>query len=144
MRHHGGVTGTCIHGFAPGTCLICQTLDGAETKRGRTKASVTQRQVTPATTAPAVPAVASEHAATSRRRSGPRVLPEAPRNGSSPFKLAAVAVAVVAVVIVAWVALHVVFAVLRIVELIGVALIAGYLGWLAGVHRGRKDAGRRP
>src|SRR5690349_3541436 len=36
MRHHGGVASTCIHGFAPGTCLICQTLQGGSATATRT------------------------------------------------------------------------------------------------------------
>ena len=54
--------------------------------------------------------------------------------------LRVVAVAVVIVIALAWAALHLVFAVLHIVELIGVGIIALYLGWVAGVHHGRKLA----
>ena len=48
----------------------------------------------------------------------------------------------IVVFVVAWVALHLVFAVLHIVELIGVAIIAGYIGWLAGDRHGRRAARR--
>ncbi len=48
--------------------------------------------------------------------------------------------AVVAVIVVAWTVLHIVFAVLHILELVGVALVAGYLGWVAGVHHGHRTA----
>jgi hypothetical protein len=116
MRHHGGVAEACIHGFAPGTCLICQSLDLA-------------KPTAPARNWP---------------RSGPRVVPkEAPRSSSPAIlKLAALSVAVVAVIIVAWTVLHIVFAVLHILELVGVALVAGYLGWVAGVYHGHRTARR--
>jgi uncharacterized membrane protein len=66
---------------------------------------------------------------------------EAPRTSTSAVvKLLALAVAVVAIIVVAWTVLHIVFAVLHIIELIGVALVAGYLGWLAGVYHGRHSA----
>jgi energy-coupling factor transporter transmembrane protein EcfT len=69
---------------------------------------------------------------------------EAPRTSSpAVLKLLALAVAVVVVVVVAWTVLHLVFAVLHLIELGGVALIAGYLGWLLGVHHGHRTA-RRP
>jgi hypothetical protein len=120
------MAGECIHGFAPGTCLICQTLDKPQVathKRSRT-------ELEPHSGAPVEP------------HSGPRVVPkEAPRTGSQ-VKLAGLAIGLIVVFVLAWVALHLVFAVLHIVELIGVALIAGYLGWLAGVHHGRKTAHR--
>jgi hypothetical protein len=118
------MAGECIHGFAPGTCLICQTLDKpqvATRKRARTEVEpVSGTQVEP--------------------HSGPRVVPkEAPPTGSH-VKMAGVVIAVIVVFVAAWVALHLVFAVLHIVELIGVALIAGYVGWLAGVRHGRRMA----
>jgi hypothetical protein len=56
------------------------------------------------------------------------------------MKLVVVAVAVIAVIVVSWTVLHIVFAVLHVIELIGVALVACYLGWLAGVHHGRATA----
>lgn len=54
-----------------------------------------------------------------------------------------VIVAVVAAILVAWVALHLVLVVVHILELIGVAVIALYVGWLAGVHHGHKMASRQ-
>ena len=68
---------------------------------------------------------------------------EAPRTGSAAVKVTGLAIAVIVVIMVLWVALHLVFAVLHIVELIGVAIIALYLGWVAGVHHGHKTAKRR-
>ncbi|MDQ1428926.1 MAG: hypothetical protein QOK39_2402, partial [Acidimicrobiaceae bacterium] len=50
MRHHGGVATACIHGFAPGTCLICQTLDGP-------RVAEAPRAVAPAGTGEATKAV---------------------------------------------------------------------------------------
>lgn len=160
MRHHGGVTGACIHGFAPGTCLICQTLNSSKgigdergdrddrgvggKKRSSKQTSVAERPV-PAVVEPAEhPARRTSDKAAGQQRGGPRVVPnEAPRTGSSLFKLTTVVIGVVVVIVLAWVALHLVFAVIRILELIGVALVALYVGWLAGVHHGHKDVGRK-
>ncbi len=77
-------------------------------------------------------------------QSGPRVVPkEAPRTGSpTALKVMGLAIAVVVAIVLAWTALHLVFAVLHILELIGVAVIALYLGWVAGVHHGHKTAHR--
>lgn len=124
------MAGECIHGFAPGTCLICQTLDppkGAKPTKAATRA---------AKIADPRPGGQLEP------QSGPRVVPKAaPRTGSpAVLKVIGLAVAVVIVIVLAWAALHLVFAVLHIVELIGVGIIALYLGWVAGVHHGRKLA----
>jgi hypothetical protein len=37
-----------------------------------------------------------------------------------------------------WWAFHLVLAVLHLLEVIAAALVAGYLGWVAGVHHGRR------
>jgi hypothetical protein len=69
---------------------------------------------------------------------------EAPGSGSpAVFKLIGLSVAVVAVIVVAWTVLHIVFAVLHLLELIGVALVAGYIGWLAGVFHGHRTSRRQ-
>jgi hypothetical protein len=145
MRHHGGVAATCIHGFDPGTCLICQTLDAGKNdtdnndgagRKGR-RTVTASRKAALAPTGGAAPAVRSG-------RSGPRVVPQQAPAERSPrgLRLTGLAVALVIVLILAWVALHLVFAVLHIVELIGVALLAGYIGWLAGVYHGRRTSNR--
>jgi Flp pilus assembly protein TadB len=144
MRHHGGVANACIHGFAPGTCLICQTLDGAqdEALKQRSPARRQTEVVAAPVTARAGGRDGARMPSPSRLRSGPRVVPkEAPGTSAATLlKLAGLAFAVVAVIVVAWTVLHIVFAVLHILELIGVALVAGYVGWVAGVHRGHRDA----
>ena len=115
MRHHRGVANAaCIHGYTPTTCLICQSLEPAK---------------------PSAPLA----------RSGPRVVPEQAPRSSAPatLKLVGVAVVVVAVLLVAWTVLHLVLAVLHILELVGVALVAGYIGWAAGVHRGQRMSRRQ-
>lgn len=142
MRHHGGVANECIHGFAPGSCLICQTLDAGKDEAPKRR-SQARRQTEVVVTATPVPSRSgSRLPSTSRLRSGPRVVPkEAPgTNAATLLKLAGLAFAVLAVIVVAWTVLHIVFAVLHILELIGVALVAGYVGWVAGVHRGHRDA----
>ena len=115
MRHHGGVaSAACIHGYTPTTCLICQSLEPAK---------------------PSAPPA----------RSGPRVVPEKAPGSSAPptLKLLGVAVGVVVVLLVAWTLLHLVLAVLHILELVGVAVVAGYLGWVAGIHRGQRMSRRQ-
>ena len=120
------MAGECIHGFAPGTCLICQTLE-------KPKVATTKRSKA---------VVEARSGAQVEPHSGPRVVPkEAPRTGSH-VKIAGVVLGVIAVFVVGWIALHLVFAVLHIVELIGVAVIALYIGWLAGVRHGRRTARR--
>jgi hypothetical protein len=145
MRHHGGVTSACIHGFAPGTCLICQTLnvspDGGKKKaKPVSVAERGDRPMMPAIVEPAGKPARAPKTTADRRRGGPRVVPkEAPRTGSALFKLVTMAIVIVVVIAAAWLALHLVFAVIRILELVGVALVAGYVGWLAGVHHERKE-----
>jgi Flp pilus assembly protein TadB len=140
MRHHGGVANACIHGFAPGTCLICQTLDRAQDEAPKPRSPA--RRQTEVVAAPVPARDGARLPSPSRLRSGPRVVPkEAPgTNAATLLKLAGLAFAVVAVIVVAWTVLHIVFAVLHVLELIGVALVAGYVGWVAGVHRGHRDA----
>ncbi|HEX3426771.1 MAG TPA: hypothetical protein VHT30_11605 [Acidimicrobiales bacterium] len=135
------MTSACIHGFAPGTCLICQTLDGSKdagSKKQRAAASKERSAAVIPAPSPPPPARPTRD----RGRSGPRVVPTAaPETSTSAVvKLVVLAVAVIGVVVVAWTVLHLVLAVLHIIELIGVALLAGYLGWLAGVHHGRRSA----
>lgn len=127
MRHHGAVASTCIHGFASGACLICRTLDPS----GKAK---------PVATEPVPRGRRTRQAAL--EATGPRVLPaegRGPRSGLG-LRLAVLVVGAFVLLALAWSVLHVVFAVLRILELITVALVAGYLGWKAGVHHGRRSA----
>ena len=100
-------TATCPHGFAQGSCLICQTL-GAGTS------------VPAAATAP--PALV--------RRSGSRLT-----LGTRLLGLAVLAVG--AVLVVGWVAAFI-WAALRIVELIGAAVVSGWVCWRLGVRHGRR------
>ncbi len=68
---------------------------------------------------------------------------EAPPTASPAFvKLIVLAVAVVGVIVVAWTVLHLVFAVLHILELLGVAVLSGYVGWVAGVHHRQRTPGQ--
>jgi len=61
------------------------------------------------------------------------------RRGSLPGNLATVVVlAIVGFVVVGWVAAAF-FAVLHIVELLAVALAAGWVGFKVGVHQGRRE-----
>ena len=105
-------TATCPHGFAPGSCLICQTLG-------------TSAPVASGSTRPAVEVLTGRPA---RRRSGMTL-------GARLIGLAALAIGVVLVV--GWVA-ALIWAALRVVELIGVAVVAGWAGWRLGVRHGRR------
>jgi hypothetical protein len=141
MRHHGGVAETCIHGYAPGTCLICQTLDAGKAGNGAdTKSTLAKGKVPKAATARRKAQLATTTDAGVLAQSGPRVVPpEAPaeRSGLS-LRLGGVVVAVIAVLVLGWALLHVVLAVVHILELFGIALLAGYIGWRAGVYHGRR------
>jgi hypothetical protein len=130
MRQHGGVADTCIHGFAPGTCLICQTLQGgastatkqdtggARPKRGR--------RPDPLPT-PAQVAVRPDRVTPPERRG----------SGGLGLKLFGVLVLAIVAIIGVWIIVGLVLAVLHIVELIAAALVAGWVGWTLGVHHGR-------
>jgi hypothetical protein len=102
---------TCPHGFAQDSCLICQTLGSSSpVPAGATKVEVLTGR------------------SPRRRRSGLTL-------GTRLIGLAAVAVAVVLVV--GWVA-ALIWAALRIVELIGAAVVSGWVGWRLGVRHGRR------
>jgi Flp pilus assembly protein TadB len=65
--------------------------------------------------------------------------PERRRRGGLPANLATLAiVAVVGFVVLGWVAAAF-FAVLRILELVAVAVVAGWVGYRLGVHQGRRN-----
>ena len=126
--------------------MICQTLEPQ--KSAKTARTLTRPTAAPsgraATTAARKAARLPVKATGSVEPASPRVVPpEAPPTGSAGVKLALMTIAVVAVILVGWVALHLVFAVLHILELIGVALVALYIGWVAGVHHGHKTATKK-
>ncbi|HEX3541403.1 MAG TPA: hypothetical protein VHT75_13295 [Acidimicrobiales bacterium] len=137
----------CIHGFAPGSCLICQTLDRPSQTTNR-PAQTLDRPSQTTNGRPGGPAPSPRRPGRDRRAApattGPRVVPAQGPGTSGAVKLLVLAVAVVAVIVVAWTVLHIVFAVIRVIELIGVALVAGYIGWLAGVWHGHRTAGKTP
>jgi hypothetical protein len=135
MRQHGVVASPCIHGFAPGTCLICQTLEGPG-------ASTTTKEAPPGPAALSVRRSAVDLPDT--RRAGRDIATEGrSRQGRSHRpRLLGLAVLVVLALVGAWIVLHLVFAVLHILELVAVGLIAAYLGYLVGVFHGRRTARR--
>jgi hypothetical protein len=125
MRQHGGVASTCIHGFAPGTCLICQTLQpgaGTTTKDAGRKGRRVAQPVAPGKTPVRPDAVIS---------------PGPPRRSSLGVRALGIFFLAVAVLVAVWVVAGVVLAVLRILELVAVALVAGWIGWRLGVRHGR-------
>ncbi len=134
MRQHGGVANTCIHGFAPGTCLICQTLQGGpatatkqdsrrkDAKPGRRAGKSVSQEVAPRPVRPDA------------------VIPPARRSGGAGLgvKLLASLVVAVIVVVALWSVVGLVLGLLHIVELVAVAGVAGWLGWSLGVRHGRR------
>ncbi len=123
---------TCIHGFAPGQCLICQTLQGGG---AATKGRGGDRPAQQAAPAQSQPAVLTARPTPVRPDA---VLPEGRGRGRSLGWSALGIVVIVALVALAavWI-IGVVFAVLRIVELVAAALVAGWIGYHIGLHRGR-------
>jgi hypothetical protein len=122
MRHHGGVaTTTCIHGFPPGQCLICQTLqDGKDQGRRRAGPTAVKPQ-----RAPVRPdAVLAERPAPHR---------------SLAWRAGGVLLVIALVVLLAgWIA-GLAFTILRTIELGVTALVAGWVGYRIGLYRGRRQ-----
>jgi len=117
---------TCIHGIAPGQCLICQTLQGGGTggdrpakQADRTKIA---RKATPGPT-PVRPDAVMTQAPAPKRSLG--------------WRAAGLVVILALVLLVGIWAIHLAFAVLRIIELAAVAVVAGWIGYQIGVLRGR-------
>lgn len=132
MSDHGGVPTTCIHGYPPGSCLICQTLgqSPADPKAGPTR---TRRRrstsIEPAISPP--PATRTGEAVTPKRRS------------SLGLRLTGLALAGVISALVVWWVIGLVWAVLHTLEIVAAALVAGYIGWLLGTAHGRRSARQR-
>jgi Flp pilus assembly protein TadB len=112
----------CIHGYDPGSCVICSTL-GSAPPRDTTR----RRRRTPGTGAAARVEVLRTGAA--QRRHGGR--------------LGVHALALVGVLVLAglsfWLVTSIVYAVVRLAELVVVAGVAGALGYRVGRARGRRD-----
>lgn len=123
-------SGTCIHGYSPDSCLICQTLQQAPagTKARRGRGGAVERSAAPASSAVARP----DAILTGPVRRGSR-LPLSLRIGVGLLMLVFVALALFWVV-------GIVYAALRLVELVATALVAGWAGWKLGVHHGRSEA----
>ncbi|MDQ2726718.1 MAG: hypothetical protein M3Y91_02380 [Actinomycetota bacterium] len=128
----------CPHGFAPDDCLICATLASSRAQHSGNS-----------------PAVAvADRGEGSRRRPWTHGDPDRgartvavvepgrePRwRAGRPLATALlVVVALIAVVAAVWLVAGVVFALLRVIELVAVAVAAGWIGYRAGHWRGRHD-----
>jgi Flp pilus assembly protein TadB len=135
MRHHGGVATTCIHGFASESCLICQTLGTAATKTKEPKLSRREaRAQADRAAANSVPAL---------RAPVPVARQEPPATGSFGLRALGVIFLIVVAFLAFWWILHFVLGILHVLEIFAAAAIAGYLGYVIGVHRGRRSATRR-
>jgi Flp pilus assembly protein TadB len=120
---------TCIHGFEPGQCLICQTLSPSQEESGgrrhnRRTAKAEARSHQDRLPAGAVEVVDSD---------------DRPRGSRAASHILIAVVLVILAVIAFWVVAGVVFAVLRLVEILAVAIVAGVLGYRLGRVRGRQD-----
>ncbi len=136
MRHHGGVATTCIHGFAPGTCLICQTLaPGTKVKEPKQSSRQAKAEAKRAAATP-VPSVHTPAPAT-------RPVPAPPPPGSTGLKVLGAIFLIVLGFLAFWWVLHFVLGVLHVLEIFAAAAIAGYLGYRIGVHQGQRSATRR-
>jgi hypothetical protein len=115
---------TCIHGFAPGQCLICQTLEGGKERPGKEQ----DRQRGHPTTLTSRPTPVRPDA----------VLRERPRSGHSLAWRAGGLVLLLALVafVGVWI-IGLAFALLRTIELVAIAILAGWVGYRIGVYRGR-------
>ncbi len=109
---------TCPHGLDARTCLICSTL------------GTTPTQTTISSTGPsAVPGGRVEVVRTrSMRRSG------------RGLGLVGWLVVLIALALLGWWVLGLIWAVLRVVELVAVGLVCGYVGYKLGVISGRHQA----
>jgi Flp pilus assembly protein TadB len=61
-----------------------------------------------------------------------------PRSSSLGLRVTGFLILAIVALIVVWLVAGFVFAVLRILELVAVAVVAGWLGWKLGVHHGRR------
>ncbi|MGI8753069.1 MAG: hypothetical protein ACR2MN_12295 [Acidimicrobiales bacterium] len=130
----------CPHGFAPDDCLICATLRSSPAQRSGN--------------GPAVAVADRGDREGGRRRSWTHHDPDRPaeavtvvepgrpprRRAGRPLAAALlVIVALIAVVAGFWLVAGVVFALLRIIEVVAVAVAAGWIGYRVGHWRGRHD-----
>jgi hypothetical protein len=122
---------TCIHGYPPGSCLICQTLgqgpDDPESGRTKTRRRRSNSVESPVAAAPAT-----------RPTEGPAPA----RRGSLGLRLTGLALAVVIAALVVWWVIGLVWAVLHVLEIVAAALAAGYIGFRLGTVHGRRSARR--
>ncbi|MDQ2724236.1 MAG: hypothetical protein M3Y36_01880 [Actinomycetota bacterium] len=130
----------CPHGFAPDDCLICATLRSSPAQG--------------AGNGPALAVADRDRGEGGRRRPWANHDPDrgadtvtvvepgrAPRRPAGrPLTMALlVIVALIAVVAGFWLVAGVVFALLRIIEVVAVAVAAGWIGYRVGHWRGRHD-----
>jgi Flp pilus assembly protein TadB len=138
MRQHGVVASTCIHGFAPGTCLICQTLQAGTTTATRVAGAGEDRKLARRTERGRL--ARSEPPARASTPLRPDAIVGPPGSHRSHLGLRLIGFVVVAIAVLLAVSLVIgfVLSVLRILELVAVAALAGWIGWSLGVHHGRR------
>ncbi len=123
----------CPHGFAPSECLICRTLG-------------TQPQVQVQTGRSSVPNETAKGTSSSPNRRPERARPdavydsEARKPGRSLSSYAVLALlGVIVVVVAAWLVAGIVVGLLHALELVIVAVLAGWVGYRIGHYRGRRQ-----
>jgi hypothetical protein len=119
---------TCIHGFAPGQCLICQTLQGGPAKGRPAKSTKAAERAERRPAATPGPTPVRPDAVLTRTPAPKRSL---------GWRAAGLVVILAVVLLVGIWVIHLAFAVLRLVELVATAVIAGWIGYHIGVYRGR-------
>jgi len=125
------VASTCLHGYAPDQCLICQTLQGPADARTRR-------------TAPPPPEGSAGGRVPARRRPADAASPAPQPLRHTPARSLGVragGLALLVVVIVlafGWLA-GVAYALVHLIEVAAAAIIAGWVGYRIGVHRGRRS-----
>jgi hypothetical protein len=127
-------SGTCIHGYTPDSCLICQTLQQAPAKTRERRSG--RRDAGALATGPRAAAVARPDAIFTGPVEHRSRVPLSLRLGAGLLVLALVGIMLF------WV-IGIVYAALRLVELVATALVAGWAGWKLGVHHGRRQARRQ-
>lgn len=135
----------CIHGFAPGQCLICSTLQSGGEASGQQTAT---RAATPAPTATAAPTpvLTATHApaptrhprghearAQETRGSRPPAAPRPPRAHGRTFTEVLIFLALIAVAVIAvGLSTQIIRGLIHILEVAFVGVVAGTIGYGAG------------
>jgi hypothetical protein len=121
----------CAHGFPQNECLICQTLGSSPGQATATKTKV-------AKPAEPVAALSNGRAAPALATRDADKTPATRRNGGGTGMFWAILVAIVVGGLVIWAFAGLVSVAFHIAEFVALALVAGWVGYKLGHHRGRR------